>query len=65
MTIANGTLLHCRGGREPPHLAPGDSCGKRDGAQRILDIQAYDVHHRTPLVIGSKEDVEEYLSFYK
>jgi len=36
-----------------------------DGRGRILDIQCLDVHHRTPLVIGSKEDVEEYLSFYK
>lgn len=36
-----------------------------DGTQHILDIQSTDVHHRTPLVIGSKDDVEEYLSFYK
>jgi fructose-1,6-bisphosphatase I len=36
-----------------------------DGCQPILDIACRDVHHRTPLVIGSKEDVEEYLSFYK
>lgn len=36
-----------------------------DGSQRILDIRANGVHHRTPLVIGSREDVEEYLSFYK
>jgi fructose-1,6-bisphosphatase I len=36
-----------------------------DGSQRILDIQSLDIHHRTPLVIGSKQDVEDYLSFYK
>jgi fructose-1,6-bisphosphatase I len=36
-----------------------------DGARRILNIQCTDVHHRTVLVIGSKDDVEEYLSFYK
>jgi fructose-1,6-bisphosphatase len=50
---------------ESRRISPGDSCGKRDGALRILDILASDLHHRTPLVIGSKEDVEEYLSFYK
>jgi fructose-1,6-bisphosphatase I len=29
-----------------------------DGFQRILDIQPTDIHQRTPLVIGSEEDVK-------
>jgi len=29
-----------------------------DGRQRILDIQPDDLHQRTPLYIGSKNDVE-------
>jgi fructose-1,6-bisphosphatase I len=28
-----------------------------DGVQRILDIMPADLHQRTPLVIGSREDV--------
>jgi len=36
-----------------------------DGEQPILSIQATEIHHRTPLVIGSKEDVEDYLSLRK
>jgi fructose-1,6-bisphosphatase I len=30
-----------------------------NGKQRILDIQPADLHQRTPLIIGSAEDVEE------
>ena len=30
-----------------------------NGAERILDVKAGSLHERTPLVIGSKEDVEE------
>ena len=36
-----------------------------DGTRRILDVECNDIHQRTPLVIGSKDDVEEYLSFCK
>jgi fructose-1,6-bisphosphatase I len=31
-----------------------------DGERRILDIQPESIHQRTPVVIGSKEDVEEF-----
>jgi fructose-1,6-bisphosphatase I len=34
-----------------------------DGARRILDIVPGDLHQRVPLVLGSKEDVDEYLRF--
>jgi fructose-1,6-bisphosphatase I len=34
-----------------------------DGKQRILDIQPTDLHQRVPLIIGSEEDVKEYLGF--
>lgn len=33
-----------------------------DGEQPILDIQATDIHQRVPLIVGSRDDVEEYLS---
>jgi len=34
-----------------------------DGKQRILDVEPKSLHQRTALVIGSEEDVKEYLSF--
>ncbi len=34
-----------------------------DGEQPILEIRPTDIHHRTALIIGSREDVEEYLSY--
>jgi len=34
-----------------------------DGAQRILDIAPSALHERTPLVLGSKEDVEAFRAF--
>lgn len=34
-----------------------------DGKQRILDIQPKDLEHRTPLIIGSKKDVELAMKF--
>jgi len=34
-----------------------------DGDRRILDIEPVQLHQRTPLVMGSTEDVEEYLAF--
>jgi len=34
-----------------------------DGKQRILDIQPESLDHRTPLIIGSKEDVERAMQF--
>ena len=33
------------------------------GKQRILDIQPKAMHERTPLIIGSKDEVERVLSF--
>ena len=35
------------------------------GTQRILDVQATELHQKVPLVIGSKEDVAEYEAFYQ
>lgn len=35
------------------------------GTQRILDIQPEALHQRVPFVVGSPDDVEEYLSFVK
>src|SRR5216117_3111973 len=35
------------------------------GAERILDIQPSSLHQRVPLIIGSREDVEQYNQFYK
>ena len=34
-----------------------------DGDRRILDIEPTTLHQRTPLVMGSTEDVEEFLSY--
>ncbi len=36
-----------------------------DGKQRILDIVPEKLHQRTPLIIGSEEDVREYLDFVR
>jgi fructose-1,6-bisphosphatase I len=36
-----------------------------DGKQRILDIEPTQLHQRTPLIIGSQEDVAEYQGFVK
>lgn len=33
------------------------------GKERILDIQPKKIHDRAPVVLGSKEDVEECLAF--
>ena len=33
------------------------------GAERALDIQATSLHHRVPIVVGSKQDVELYEKF--
>jgi fructose-1,6-bisphosphatase I len=35
-----------------------------DGKQPILDLEPKSLHQRTPLIIGSEEDVKEYLSFF-
>jgi len=35
------------------------------GKMPILDIQPQQIHQRTPIMLGSKEDVEEYLGFVK
>ncbi len=34
-----------------------------DGKRRILEVEPDELHQRTPLVIGSEEDVKEYLRF--
>jgi fructose-1,6-bisphosphatase I len=34
-----------------------------DGKQPILDIEPTELHQRTPLILGSEEDVKDYLSF--
>ncbi len=34
-----------------------------DGRTRILDIQAEDIHHRVPLIIGSAADVADYEAY--
>jgi len=33
-----------------------------DGEQAILQIEPTGIHHRTPLIIGSREDVQDYLA---
>ena len=33
--------------------------GASNGTHRILDIQPEKLHHRVPLIIGSKDDVSE------
>src|SRR6185369_7617736 len=35
------------------------------GDQRILDIQPTSLHQKVPLIIGSRDDVKEYIQFYK
>lgn len=35
------------------------------GTQRILDVQPEALHQRVPFVVGSTDDVNEYLSFVK
>ena len=34
-----------------------------DGRKRLLDVEPTSLHQRTPLVMGSEEDVKEYLEF--
>ena len=36
-----------------------------DGHKRILDIQPKDIHERSPIFMGSKEEVEEVEALYK
>jgi fructose-1,6-bisphosphatase I len=35
------------------------------GAERILDIEPTSLHQKVPLIIGSREDVRDYIQFYK
>jgi fructose-1,6-bisphosphatase I len=35
------------------------------GVQRILDVQPTSLHQKVPLIIGTREDVEEYSQFYR
>lgn len=36
-----------------------------DGHKRILDIQPKNIHERSPIFMGSKEDVEDVEALYK
>jgi fructose-1,6-bisphosphatase I len=35
------------------------------GMERILDIQPISLHQKVPLILGSRDDVREYNSFFK
>jgi fructose-1,6-bisphosphatase I len=35
------------------------------GTKRILDIQPTSIHERTPIYLGSKDDVEDLMKFFK
>jgi len=35
------------------------------GAERILDIEPTSLHQKVPLIIGSREDVRDYIQFFK
>ena len=35
------------------------------GTQRVLDVQPESIHQRVPFVVGSPDDVEEYLALVK
>jgi fructose-1,6-bisphosphatase I len=36
-----------------------------NGEKSILDIEPKDLHERTPLFVGSKEDVEDAIGYIK
>jgi len=36
-----------------------------DGHQRILDIVPKDIHERSPIFLGSKDDVQDVIDIYK
>ena len=36
-----------------------------DHQQRILDLQPTNIHERSPVFMGSKEDVQDVLEMYK
>ncbi len=36
-----------------------------DGQRRIMEIEPTEIHQRTPLIIGSEEDVKEYLGYVR
>lgn len=35
------------------------------GAMDVLDVQPVSIHQRVPIVLGSPEDVKEYVNIYK
>lgn len=35
------------------------------GEKRVLDVEPTDIHERVPIFLGSKEDVDDMLSFHK
>ena len=34
------------------------------GEKRVLDVEPKSIHERVPIFLGSKEDVQDLLSFY-
>src|ERR1041384_5883907 len=54
-------------GEENPLAFMAEQAGgvATDGRQRILDKQPKAMHDRTPLIIGSKDEVERVLSFWR
>ena len=50
------TRRYLRAGLHPTSQATSEAA--TDGLTRILDIQPTELHQRTPLVIGSRKDVE-------
>jgi len=35
------------------------------GTQRVLEVQPENIHQRVPFVVGSPDDVQEFLDIYK
>ncbi|MBZ6370454.1 MAG: hypothetical protein LBE44_00645 [Microbacterium hominis] len=35
------------------------------GTERLLDVQPTDIHQRVPCFLGSKEDVQDLLTFFE
>jgi len=50
-------------GAADPAPGPGADGGATNGKGRILDIMPTELHQRTPLIIGSKDDVAAFRQF--
>ena len=61
----NGKLRLLFEGAPMAYLAEQAGGAASDGHQRVLDIVPDDLHQRIPLIVGSKEDVEEAVAFIK